>query len=140
MAATVKSVPYFYTRIEASPGQAYRLLAQLAQEDINLLAFSAVPFGPNFIELTIFPELESNLMQAARSLNWELSEAQHAFLVQGDDKLGALAGVHEKLFAADVDIYASTGVTDGQGHYGYVIYVKNQDVEKAAKALEADLS
>jgi hypothetical protein len=36
-----------------------------------------------------------------------------------------------------VDIYASSGVTDGKGGYGYVIYFKEGDYVRAAKALGA---
>jgi hypothetical protein len=43
-----------------------------------------------------------------------------ADLVEGDDELGAFASVHERLAKAHVDIYASSGVTDGQGSFGYV--------------------
>ena len=32
--------------------------------------------------------------------------------MQGDDELGALAEIHQQLFRADVNIYASSGVTD----------------------------
>jgi hypothetical protein len=46
MTFSVRSVEYFYTRVEDEPGRAYGLLAKLASEDINLLAFSAVPYVP----------------------------------------------------------------------------------------------
>jgi hypothetical protein len=55
---------------------------------------------------------------------------------QGDDELGALASVHEKLYQARVNVYASSGVTDGKGSYGYVVYVRPEEYERAAKALE----
>lgn len=136
MSVEIQSVPYFYTRVEDKPNQTYALLAQLASEEINLLAFSAVPFGPNNIELTIFPEKAENLRRAAKKLGWTLTGPYHAFLIQGDDQLGSLAGIHHKLHEAKVSIYASSGVTNGQGRYGYVIYVKEQDFELAAKALD----
>jgi hypothetical protein len=41
------------------------------------------------------------------------------------------------LLEADVKIYASTGVTDGGGRYGYLIYFKEEDNERAARALGA---
>jgi hypothetical protein len=47
MALSVRTVNYFYTRIQAEPGKPYELLARLADEDVNLLAFSAIPYGPN---------------------------------------------------------------------------------------------
>ena len=58
-----------------------------------------------------------------------------ALLVQGDDKLGALAEIHESLYRASVNVYASSGVTDGRGTFGYVIYVRPEDFERAAGAL-----
>jgi hypothetical protein len=41
------------------------------------------------------------------------------------------------LSEADVKIYASSGVTDGSGRYGYLIYFKEDDHERAARALGA---
>lgn len=125
----------FYTRVEDEPGRAYGLLANLASEDINLLAFSAVPYGPNYVELTIFPDRSKDFQRVAQKLGWVLTGPQHACLIQGDDHLGALAEIHKRLRDANVNIYASTGVTDGEGRYGYVIYVKEEDHQFAAKAL-----
>ncbi len=135
MAVGVRTVEYYYTRVEDEPGKAYELLAKLAAEHINLLAFSAVPYGSNRVELTIFPDKGDSLTRVAKKLGWTLTGPQHAFLIQGDDKLGALAEVHEKLLNAGVNIYASSGVTDGGGRYGYVIYVKESDHPAAEKAL-----
>jgi hypothetical protein len=135
MALTVRTVEYFYTRVEDEPGKAYDLLAQLASEEVSLLAFSAVPYGPNHVELTIFPDDSATLLRAAEKLGWTLSGPQHACLVQGDDKLGALAEIQRKLIAARVDVYASSGVTDGRGHFGYIIYVKEADYQMASNAL-----
>jgi hypothetical protein len=56
--------------------------------------------------------------------------------VNGDDELGALAEIREKLYDADVNVYASTGVTDGEGSYGYVMYVKGDEIDRAARILE----
>ena len=127
MTFSVRSVEYFYTRVEDEPGRAYGLLAKLASEDINLLAFSAVPYGPNHVELTIFPDRSEDFQR--------VTGPQHACLIQGDDNLGALAEIHKRLRDANVNIYASTGVTDGEGRYGYVIYFKEEDHQSAAKAL-----
>jgi hypothetical protein len=88
-------------------------------------------------EWTIFPDRSEVFIQLARKLGWEVAGPQHAFLVQGDDSLGALADIQRMLFEADVEIYASSGVTDGNGHYGYVIYFKEEDNVRAARALGA---
>ena len=137
MSLNVRDVEYFYIRIEDSRDKAYELLAQLASEAVSLLAFSAVPFGPNHVELTIFPDRSDKFIQLAKKLGWVVSGPQHAFLVQGDDHLGALADIQRMLLEADVKIYASSGVTDGSGRYGYVIYFKEDDHERAVRALGA---
>jgi hypothetical protein len=135
MTFSVRTVEYFYTRVEEQPSRAYNFLARLASEEINLLAFSAVPFGPNHVELTLFPDRSDELQRVAEELGWTLIGPQHACLVQGDDHLGALAEIHRRLLDTGVSIFASTGVTDGEGHYGYVIYVKEEDHQAAARAL-----
>lgn len=58
----------------------------------------------------------------------------HAFLIHGDDELGAPANVHEQLVRAGIDIFASPGVSDGQGAFGYLVYVREDQVEQAAAA------
>jgi hypothetical protein len=40
-----------------------------------------------------------------------------ALLVQGKDALGTLATLHAKLYEANVNGYASSGVADGRGGY-----------------------
>jgi predicted amino acid-binding ACT domain protein len=64
-----------------------------------------------------------------------LEGPHQAFLVQGDDRLGALTGIHEALFRADVNVFASSGVTDGRGTFGYLIYVRPESFDRAAEAL-----
>jgi hypothetical protein len=124
MSLSVRNVEYFYVRIHDAPEKAYELLAQLASEEVNLLAFSAVPFGPNHVELTIFPDRSETFVRLAEKLGWKTTGPLHALLVQGDDHLGTLAEIQRLLFEAGVRIYASSGVTGGDGHYGYVVYFK----------------
>jgi hypothetical protein len=135
MAFRIRRVDYYYTSVKDEPGAAYRILSQLAGLGVNLLAFTAVPVGPTRAQLAIFPENDGKLTSAARQAGLVLDGPHAALLVQGDDELGALAGVHERLFQAGVDVYASSGVTDGRGSFGYVVYVREDQFERAAKAL-----
>ena len=136
MAFRIRPVDYFYATVKDQPGEAYKFLALLASLGINLLAITAVPFGPMNTQLTIFPEDAGKLRSEAQKAGLKLDGPQPAFLVQGDDKLGALAEVHMKLFEANVNVYASSGVSDGKGSYGYLIYVRPDDYEKAVAALQ----
>ena len=77
MSLSVRNVEYFYVRIHDGPDKAYALLAQLASEEVNLLAFSAVPFGPNHVELTIFPDRSETFIQLADKLGWTVTGPWH---------------------------------------------------------------
>jgi len=136
MACTIARVDYFYTTVMDQPGEAYKLLAQLADLGVNLLAFTAVPIGPTSTQLTIFPEDPAHLKNEAVKVGLALDGPHPALLVQGDDDVGALAEIHLKIFEANVNVYSASGVTDGRGSFGYVIYVKPEDYERAAAALE----
>lgn len=135
MPVKVRRIDYFYARVEDVPGEAYKLLSMLADLGLNLLAFTAIPIGPEQTQLTLFPEDAGKMSSEARKANLQLDGPHRALLVQGDDELGALASIHAKLYEADVNVFASSGVTDGQGSFGYVLYVRPEEYERAAVAL-----
>jgi predicted amino acid-binding ACT domain protein len=126
---------YYYLTVEDRPGEAYRILSRLAQLGVNLLAFTGVPIGPQRTQLSVFPADPNRLLAATKSAGITADGPYPAFLIQGDDELGALADVHERLYNARVNVYASSGVTDGRGAFGYVLYVRPERYEEAAAAL-----
>jgi hypothetical protein len=135
MPHTIRRVDYFYITVKDRPGEAYQMLQQIAGLGINMLAFAAVPTGPHSTQLTLFPEDSHELQSVAKRSGMTLVGPHGAFLVQGKDELGGLVDVHRKLYDADINIYSSNGVTNGQGDYGYVIYVRPEKYESAAEAL-----
>ena len=135
MAFNIRRVNYFYTMAEDQPGSAYQLLSTLADLGVNLLAFTGVPMGPTHTQLMLFPEDSPKLQDASEMAGIALTGPHPALLVQGDDELGALADVHMKLFEAKVNVYASSGVSDGRGSFGYVIYVRPDEYERAVATL-----
>ena len=135
MAFKIRRVEYFTTTVQDQPGEAYKLLSQLADLGLNLVAFTAVPVGPQHAQLTIFPEDPLRMADAAGKAGLVLDGPHPALLVQGDDELGALANIHATISEAGVNVYASSGVADGRGSFGYVIYVRPEDYERAATAL-----
>lgn len=135
MPFTIQRVQYYYTTVKDQPGEAYKLLNMLAGMGVSQLAFSAIPIGPNSTQLAVFPEDPDKLANEAKLAGMALDGPHHALLIQGDDELGSLAGIHQKLYEANINVYASSGVTDGRSSYGYLIYVKEEDFEKAAATL-----
>ena len=51
-------------------------------------------------------------------------------------ELGALAKVHSELRSGGVQVYATSGVTDGRGGYGYILWVKPEDINRASELLD----
>ena len=136
MSIRIRRVEYFHATVKDSVGAGYQLLSEFADEGVNFVAFNAVPIGPVNIQMVLFPEKPELLLRAAGKLGVVLTEPQQALLVQGDDRLGTLAEIHRKLFDNGINVYASSGVTSGEGSFGYVVYVKPEDFEKAANTLE----
>ena len=136
MAYKIRRADYYYATVDDHPGEAYELLSQLASQGVNLIAITALPTGPLRTQLTLFPQDPAQMRNAAQKAGVTLDGPHRALLVQGDDEIGVLARMHSKLHQSGVDVYASTGVTDGRGGYGYIIYVRSEDFEKAAQALE----
>jgi hypothetical protein len=136
VAFTIRSVDYYYANVRDELGAAYRFLSQLAELGVDLLAFTAVPSGPALAQFTLVPTDARKLTAQATVAGLPLDGPYHAFLVQGDDEFGALANVHEQLVRAGVDIFASSGVSDGRGAFGYLVYVREDQFEQAAAALK----
>ena len=133
----IRRVEYFHTTVKDSVGAGYRLLAELAAEGVNLVAFNAVPIGPTNVQMMLFPEDSERLVRTASKTGLVVTGPNQALLIQGNDRLGALAEIHRKLFDAGVSVYSSTALTSGEGGYGYLIYVRPEDIDKATATLEA---
>jgi hypothetical protein len=81
------------------------------------------------------PEDANSLARLAEDEGLQLDGPQNSLLIRGDDELGALAGVHRDLANAHVNVSASSGITDGGGGYGQVVYVASEDFGRATAAL-----
>ena len=135
MPCNISRVEYFRTTIQNRPGEAYKFLSQLALLKINLLAFSATPVSPTDTQLTFFPENPKFMKNEASRAGLYMEGPSSALLVQCDDRLGALADIHLKIYEAGVNVKSAGGVTDGRGAFGYVIHVESEDFDEAAAAL-----
>jgi hypothetical protein len=135
MSARIFSVDYYYTTVENRPGQGCKFLKMLATGEVNLLAFNAFPISNEQTQLVIYPQNATWLGELARRQGLTLYGPHYALLVQGDDELGALVGIHEKLCDADINVASSTGLTDGRGRYRYIMHVNPQEYERALEVL-----
>jgi len=138
MSARIYSVDYYYTTVENQPGQGCEFLKMLASGEVNLLAFNAFPVSADRTQLVIYPQNATYLGELARRKGLTLHGPHHAFMVQGDDELGALLDIHEKLCNAKINVSSSNGLTDGRGRYRYIMHVTPEDYEQALSILDVD--
>ena len=92
--------------------------------------------GPERTQLTLFPQSPDKLVDLAKQAKLTLDGPHPALLVTGDDELGALAEIHHKLLDSKVNVYASNGVADGSGGFGYILYIRPEEFDRAVAALE----
>lgn len=133
MAETIQLVDYFYVETADKPGEAARALAQLKEAGVNLLAFSGFPKGRRS-QLDFIPADPAAFKAAAKKARWKLTGPKKGFLIQGDDRVGALADLLAKLAEAKINITATDAVCAGAERYGVILWVKPRDVKRAAKA------
>lgn len=136
MADTVQRVDYYYVTVPDVPGEGQRILSALKAGGVNLSAFLGFPEGGQ-AQLDLVPEDPEALKAAAEQAGLTLSEAKRAFLIQGDDRVGAVADAMEKLAAANINVTAAAATGAGSGRYGMILWVSAADIEKAASTLGA---
>ena len=137
MADTVRGVEYYYVTVPDTPGEGQRILAALKDSGVNLLAFLGFPLGGGQSQIDLVPEDPQALKEAAEQAGVTLSEAKRAFLIQGDDRVGAVADIATRFAEADVNITAAAAAGAGSGRFGMILWVGDADYEKAAETLGA---
>jgi hypothetical protein len=136
MAVRIKKISYFGMDVADKPGEAAKVLMALSQAGVNLLAFSGFPRGRR-AQLDFIPEDAVLFRRALSQAKLKVRAKKTVFLVQGDDRPGAVAEVLQKLADAKINVTAVDAVSAGGGRYGAILWVKAQNVNKAAKALQA---
>jgi hypothetical protein len=134
MADQIRTAQYFKVPIGDRPGELARMLTPLRDAGVNLLAVHAFPRNRR-TQVDVVPEDPFAFKNAAKSLKWKLQGPKVCFLVEGDDRPGAMADLTAQLASAKINITAVTGRSSGQGRFGAILWVKTRDVKKAAKAL-----
>lgn len=137
MADRVRRIEYYYVTVPDEPGVAAGVLAPLMEGGVNLLAYLAFPTGNKQAQIDLVPENPAALKQAAGKAGLKLSDAKRAFLIQGDDRPGAVADSARKLADAKINITAAAAASAGAGRYGMILWVAPASYERAAQALGA---
>jgi hypothetical protein len=132
MADVIRTAQYFKVQIADTSGTLAQLLAPLHEAGVNLLAAHAFP-RKRRTQVDLVPEDLTTFKNTVKLLKWKIKGPQTCFLVEGDDRPGALADLTGQLSSARINITAVTAKAAGQGRFGAILWVKRRDVKKAAK-------
>jgi len=135
MALEIKKVEYFNILIENTAGEAYDLLSKFAKGGIGLLAFKAIPVGHK-TQFSLFPNDIPKMKVEAKKAGVNIAGPHTALIIKSNsDDPGECAGIFKKLSEVDIHVSESSGIADIYGSYGVVLYIKQEDCEKAIAAL-----
>jgi hypothetical protein len=136
MAETTRLVDYYYIQVAQKAGEGARVLRALKDAGVNLVAFSGFPEGRR-AQLDFIPADAAGLKSVAKVNKWKLVGPKRGFLIQGDDRVGAVADIVGKLADANISIIAIDAIC-ADGRYGCLCWVAPRDVKKAAQILGAE--
>ena len=133
---TIRKADYYYVTAPDKPGEGARLFGALRDAGVNLLAVHAFPSARKS-QIDVVPVDAAVFLMAAKSAGLKLSKPKTVFLIEGDDRVGAIASTLSRLGAAGINVTAVSAVRTGSGRYGALLWVKAKDVRKAAETLGA---
>jgi hypothetical protein len=136
MEGTVRVADYFYLEVPQRAGEGARVLGQLRDAGVNLLAVSGFPSGRR-AQIDLVPDNAAAFRAAARKAGWKTTGPKKVFLIDGEDRVGVMADVMSRLAGAGINVISSQAVCAGAGRFGAILWVAPADVRRAAKVLGA---
>ncbi len=115
--------------------RASALLATIAGAGVDFHAFKAVPAPPDRTQFTLFAKDSTRMLAGAKASGLALEGPSFALLIKGNEEAGALAGIYETLSQAGIQVDEAYGIADIHAGYGVILYLKQEDCDKAMTVL-----
>jgi hypothetical protein len=137
MALEIKKVEYFNIKVAGNAEEAYKLLSRFADAGVSLLAFKANPMENKRTLFSLFPDDSSRMEDEAKRAGLDMDGPYTALIIKSNsDEPGECADIFRKLSQVDINAFESTGIADIKDSYGVVLYLKQEDCEKALAVLK----
>ncbi|HLA24259.1 MAG TPA: hypothetical protein VJ206_02600, partial [bacterium] len=101
----IRLVDYFYIEAPDKPGEGARILGYLKDAGVNLVAVHAFPKGRRS-QIDFIPADAGVFKAAARKAAWKVVGPKKAFVIDGDDRVGALVDYATDLATAKINVTA----------------------------------
>jgi hypothetical protein len=134
MPDTIRLLDYFYVETSDKPGEGARLLGILRDAGVNLLVFHAFPKARR-AQVVFVPSDPATFRDAVKKGGMKVIGPKKAFVIDGEDRVGAMTNYFTKLAQAKINVTATSAVAAGAGRFGAVLWVKPRDVKRAATVL-----
>src|ERR1700746_3896422 len=102
MPDTIRRVDYYYVVAPDKPGEGARIFGALRDAGVNLLAVHAFPSARKS-QIDVVPADAVAFLAAAKNAKLKLSKPKTVFLMEGDDRVGAIASTLARLGAAGIN-------------------------------------
>jgi hypothetical protein len=137
MADRVRKVHYAYVTVPSRAGQGSKVLEEVTNAGVNLLAFSGFPSKRGKAQIDLVVENLAPIRRIAKREGWRLSKPKKGFLVQGQDAVGAVHRHVRRLADEKISVTAADAVSAGKGRYGMILWVHPKNYARAARTLRA---
>ena len=135
MTLKYRKVEYYNIAVQGHIAEGSRILTTIADAGVDFLAYKAIPLEQNRTQFTLFPIEGSKMIAGARQAGLNLDGPYSAVIITGDEKPGALAEIYGVLSQAGIQVEESSGIAHINGGYGVVLYLRQEDCDKAMAAL-----
>jgi hypothetical protein len=131
--ATAKKIEVLTIKLDPKPGALAQVLGAFREAKVNISASWAYEMGPGEAQAHFFA---GDLDRAKKALTkaGKTPKTESAFWVDDADQIGNYHSVLQKIAQAGINIEATDAFAIG-GKFATVIFVAENDVAKAAKAL-----
>jgi hypothetical protein len=136
VADVVRKVEYFSIVVPNTAGKAFGVLSTLVSSGVDLLACVGTQRGRR-AQIDVVPTDARRFKTAVKKAGLAFTPEKSGFMIQGTDRSGALTDHLKKLGDSKINVTGIEGLSAGEGRWGAIIWVGDEDVRRAAKVLGA---